>query len=150
MSEENRNKTPPWFAHDFPIEWYFTEKLVENFAKVFHKMPPDSLLGFVKNPNLFSRRPDMIQDNQTHAHLDMNPYFLMFFGILSTVIFDTIKEFQEHSSEMWTDLLMKNVKEKLVLDYPDFNIIDMKKCSNCQTENTKSARFCNSCGSRFS
>ena len=61
MSEEQKEKKPTWLAKEFPTEWYFTKKFVDKLLHILDKMPHDTLVNFLKTPNLFDTPSGMIR-----------------------------------------------------------------------------------------
>lgn len=92
-------------------------------------------------------------DGNSAASVEVNPNFMVLFGIMASTISETmsevLKESQISSSSKFGELLSRMVKEKLALDHPTVDTSDHMKCNSCGTENRGMARYCDNCGLSF-
>ena len=98
MSEEQKEKKPTWLAKEFPTEWYFTKKFVDKLLHILDKMPHDTLVNFLKTPNLFDTPTKWNDsDDSPAANVEVNPNFMALFGIMASTISETMSEVLKES-----------------------------------------------------
>jgi ribosomal protein L40E len=88
-----------------------------------------------------------VPSNPARLNFGMNVYGLIFTGIMAKAILDSLSsEFEGLlDGEIGNRVIAKKVK-KIVSQYVLF---DEKICTNCQTKNKTSAKYCNECAKKF-
>lgn len=125
MELEKYNEITKWFNDNFKEEQFLKKIILDNYDKIFQKLPDDYLMEYVNNPELVivNEGAEPSGSNEPHKiETLLNPFFSMFIILSCKATYDAImKEINKHK----------------------------KICSDCKKENPNEAKHCMECGSKF-
>jgi hypothetical protein len=145
MSSPNQPNVLEWFKQNYPKEYDLAKDINARMSRI---------LGSTDIPNSdFKMAPVRLevgrneQDN-TKLQLLTNEFGIIYIGTMVKAIIDLLSmQFGGlSSSAIGNEILDKKMKE-VISQY--FAKQDLKKCSNCQTENRSNAKYCDRCGLKF-